>query len=313
MPIFASCSLTTSPVLSSSGYCGQAEVLDADAVREPGLLHLGLGLGQVGLGVRRVGRRVPDGAGRHLEQPVLAGAVVGDGPDLGAVDRVGDGLPQRHVVEGLRADVQCEVVGDAGELRPQQRQLRILRERRELLQRHGVDPVELARVQRVDAALVDEQEVEHDAVERRLALLEVAREALQRDVVALLPLDELERPGPDGLALGALGLDRALVDDLAVVREVRQERAERGRQVERDPGRRVDLDLLDRRVQRRVAARGLRVRDPLERVLDVVRGEGVAVVELDARRRGRRPMSSGSPASSSSRGSRRTSGSRRCR
>ena len=90
----------------------------------------------------------------------------------------------------------------------------------QLLQRHRVDPVELAGAQPVDAALVDEQEPKLDAVEVRLALDEVVGVLLQRDVVALDPLDELERPGADRVARRVGRLDRLLVDDLAVVREV---------------------------------------------------------------------------------------------
>jgi hypothetical protein len=62
------------------------------------------------------------------------------------------------------------------------------------------------------------------------------RPQLEGDVVALDPLDELERPCADGVARGVGGLDRLLVHDLGVVRQVRQEWAERGLEVEGDLG-----------------------------------------------------------------------------
>ena len=64
-------------------------------------------------------------------------------------------------------------------------------------------------------------------------------------MVALHPLDELEGPGADRVARRVAAFDRLLVDDLAVVREVGEERPERRLQVEDGNGRIGRLDRLD--------------------------------------------------------------------
>ena len=90
--------------------------------------------------------------------------------------------------------------------------------------------------------------------------------ALQGDMRALHPLNDLERTGADGLALGAWRLDRLLIDDLPVVGHVGEEGRERRLQVEDRLRGARGFDAGHRREQRGIPARGLRVGDPLEAV-----------------------------------------------
>ena len=105
-------------------------------------------------------------------------------------------------------------------------------QRRHLLQRDGVDPVELTGGERIDAALVDGQESERHRIEVRQALFEVIGVLLDRDVVALHPFDEFERTGADRFTSRIAAFDRLLVDDLAIGGEVGQEGTEGRLQVE---------------------------------------------------------------------------------
>ena len=113
----------------------------------------------------------------------------------------------------------------------------------------------------------------------RQAGLEVTRVLLQRDVVALHPFDEGEGSGSDRLAGGVAAFDSLAVHDLAVGREIGQERAERRLEMEDGYMRIAIVHRRDLRVESGVCARGLRIEDSLERVFDVGRSELLAIME----------------------------------
>src|SRR5262245_56497383 len=73
--------------------------------------------------------------------------------------------------------------------------------------------------------------MEDDAIDVRPARAEILVPALEGDVVVLHPLDESVRSGPDREELGILFLECLLVHDLRGLREHRQQRPERLRQM----------------------------------------------------------------------------------
>src|SRR5258708_31371462 len=113
----------------------------------------------------------------------------------------------------------------------------------------------------------------------RQAALEVTRVLLQRDMVALHPFDEGERPGSDRLAGGGPAFDSLAVHDLAVGREIGEERAERRLEMEDCYMRIAIVHRRDLRVESGICARGLGIEDSIERVFHVGRGELLTIME----------------------------------
>src|SRR5262249_17900172 len=92
---------------------------------------------------------------------------------------------------------------------------------------------------------------------------------LEGDVVALHPFFKLERAGADRAAGWIAAFDRLLVDDLAVRREVVEERPERRLEMEDGNGRIGRLDRLNLRIEPGIGAGRLRIEDALEAVLHI--------------------------------------------
>ena len=267
------------PRLEQLGISRQAQIFHGQAVRVSSLGQQAFRLCEV-LGWRvYAGRIVPGRSGRHFRQTEFAGAEVGEVADVGPADGERHRLTDLRIVERRLVRGHGQEVGDAGDGAGHVGEARIGLQYRHLLQRHRVRPVDLAGGQGVDAALVNRKKAERDRVQVRQPRLEVGRVALERDVVALHPLDELERTGADGLARRIAALDRLAVHDLAVGGEVGEERAERRLQVEGGGGRAGRLDRVDLGVQPRIGAGRLRIEDAIKGVLHVGRGELLAVLE----------------------------------
>ena len=180
-------------------------------------------LGQHAFGRDRVARE------RHLDQGVL-------------VDRVVDGLAHLRVVERLLQHVHRQVAVHDGR-RGRQLDTGLGLEDLGLLVGHGEGEVGLARLHDGAARVVVNHRAPGDRVHLGITLAPVAGELLDLEVVALLPLDELERAGAD----------RALRDALAELLE-RRRRDDHGRRM----GQRID-EGRERFLERE--AHGVRIDD----------------------------------------------------
>ena len=182
--------------------------------------------------------------------------------------------------KGGSPGVHRDEVGDAGDRARDVGEARILAERRNLLQRDGVDPVEFAGRQSVDAALVDGQEAEGDRVEMRQARLEVGRDSSSS--VMWSPCTHstnVNGPVPTGLRAGSPLSIAFLLTIWPLVARFVEERAERRLEMEDGHGRIGRVDQLDLRVEPGIGAGRLRIEDALEAVLHIGRGEVLAIVE----------------------------------
>ncbi len=129
----------------------------------------------------------------------LAGVEEDNLVDPVAVERVGDGLAQRLVVERRLAVMQRDVgKAEAGHVAEDERP--ILLGRLDILAGDLVDQLQLVRLQAGQAlGRLGDRLVGH-LVEIRQPLLPVVRVLLDRHVIAPDPLDEAERTGADRLA-----------------------------------------------------------------------------------------------------------------
>ena len=132
----------------------------------------------------------------------LPGSEIGDVKNLFQVDGPGDGLTESFVIERWRRRVQGDEVGESGLVRRHIPVRRVGLKRRELLEGHGVDPIECPGLQALDAALVNRQEVVYHTVKVGSAGLEVMGIPLDGYACVLNPIDKLKWSRPDGVAQG---------------------------------------------------------------------------------------------------------------
>jgi hypothetical protein len=131
-----------------------------------------------------------------------------------AVDRKRDGLADPLVAEERVAGVEGHEVKGVARRGVHPDPGRVL-EGGDVLVVQGEDDVDVARAEQVLAHEVVRNDLEGDLIEIGEALAPVVREAAEHDLAALAPLDELERPRADRIAL-VLGaphlLERLLAD-----------------------------------------------------------------------------------------------------
>ena len=270
------------PEAPAAGLARQARRVEK-LLRAPGVERIALD----------VAREVIRHAGRHgrVERRTVAAP---HRPDQGgAVDRVGDGLAHAEPADDGIAQVEFEPVRVRLVLLRVEHEARQLAQPRRVAERDRIARriVRRARLQRGRAAGRVVDHLPNDAVEVRQPRQVVVRIALQDDMAAALPLLEAERPCAHRLIVVRVGGDvRPLVqvarDDLAAVhaevvhqhRPFFLQRQDHGQRIRR----RHAPD------HRRLAAQVARP-DLLDRILDVVRAERVAVVPLDALAQADRP------------------------
>jgi hypothetical protein len=219
------------------------------------------------------------------------GAALVDGLHVGApVDGEADRQPRLHVVEGRLGVVDEQVVddglADGLDLDLRHGRLHLVGDRLGPLTGEG--DVEATGLERrvLRPALHDDHVA--DAVEIRPALDEVIGILHQLDVLTPLPLLELERPGPDTARAHLGGGDVGGIHRRVPGREHEEQRRLRPLEMEDDGVRIRRLDVVDvgvpvlARVEAQLALGVLGLADHVERVLDVLRAERLAVVPLDA-------------------------------